>query len=96
MPLLKTNWKNYNPNVPFKWACLEKVYSSLFPSHEGRQAFPMRVALGTLIIQKRQGFSDRKRRYLAMAKTKKRPTKKLRSLIRSIFEQTLSIVSEEK
>ena len=42
------------------WASLEKAYSSLFPSHEGRQAFPLRVALGALIIQKRQGFSDRK------------------------------------
>lgn len=41
------------------WASLEKAYSSLFPSHEGRQAFPLRVALGALIIQKRQGFSDR-------------------------------------
>lgn len=56
----------------------------------------MSVAFGALIIQKRQGFSDRKRRYLAMAKTKKRPTKKLQNLIRSIFEQTLSIVSEGK
>lgn len=64
-----------------------KAYSSLFPSYEGRQAFPMRVALDDLIIQKRQGFSDRKRRYLAMAKTKKRPTKKLQSLIRSFFSR---------
>lgn len=87
MPLLKTNWKNYNPNVPFKWVSLEKAYSSLFPSHEGRQAFPMRVALGALIIQKRQCFFDRKRRYLAMAKTKKRPTKKLQSMIRSFFSR---------
>lgn len=31
-----------------------------------------------------------------MAKNEKRPMKKLWSLIRSIFEQTLSIASEEK
>lgn len=85
MPLMRTNWKSYNLNAPFKWASLEKVYFSLFSSHEERQAFPMRVALDDLIIQKRQCFFDRKRRYLAMAKTKKRPTKKLQSLIRSIF-----------
>lgn len=85
MPLMRTNWKSYNLDVPFKWVSLEKAYSSLFPSYEGRQTFPMRVALDDLIIQKRQGFSDRKRRYLAMAKTKKRPTKKLQSLIRSFF-----------
>lgn len=87
MPLMRINWKSYNLNAPFKWASLEKAYPSLFPSHEGGQAFPMRVALGALIIQKRQGFSDRKRRYLAMAKTKKRPTKKLQSLIRSFFSR---------
>jgi len=53
---MRTNWKSYNLNAPFKWASLEKAYSSLFPSHEGRQAFPMRVALDDLIIQKRQCF----------------------------------------
>ena len=42
------------------WTSLEKVYASLFPSHEGRQAFPLRVALGALIIQKREGLSDRR------------------------------------
>ena len=47
----------------------------------------MRVALDDLIIQKRQCFFDRKRRYLAMAKTQKRPTKKLQSLIHSFFSR---------
>ena len=37
------------------WTSLEKAYSSLFPSHEGRQAFPLRVALGALIISEATG-----------------------------------------
>ena len=41
------------------WGALEKVYASLFPSHKGHPAKPLRMALGALIIQKRKKLSDR-------------------------------------
>ena len=41
------------------WSALEKLYASLFPSHKGHPAKPLRMALGALIIQKRKKLSDR-------------------------------------
>ena len=41
------------------WGALEKLYASLFPSHKGHPAKPLRMALGALIIQKRKKLSDR-------------------------------------
>ena len=41
------------------WKLAAEKYSKSFPSPKGRPAFPVRLALGALIIQKRMGFSDR-------------------------------------
>lgn len=41
------------------WAKCETQYAKLFPSSTGRPAKPFRMVLGALIIQKREGFSDR-------------------------------------
>lgn len=41
------------------WLSMEKKYASMFPSTTGRPAKPLRMALGSLIIQKRKGLSDR-------------------------------------
>lgn len=41
------------------WAEIEDRYADLFPSHTGMPAKPLRVALGSLIIQKQFGYSDR-------------------------------------
>ena len=40
------------------WDTFEPEYAKLFPSEEGRPAFPFRVALGTLIIKEELGISD--------------------------------------
>ena len=41
------------------WDRLEEDYAKNFPSHTGRPAKPLRMALGALIIQKRMNLSDR-------------------------------------
>lgn len=41
------------------WAKMEEAYSAQFPSSTGRPAKPFRMALGSLIIQKRKKLSDR-------------------------------------
>lgn len=41
------------------WSGLEKVYAEMFPSPKGHPAKPLRMALGSLIIQKRKKLSDR-------------------------------------
>lgn len=41
------------------WSDIEKRYADLFPSKTGNPAKPLRMALGSLIIQKQYGFSDR-------------------------------------
>lgn len=41
------------------WDEIEGYYANLFPSNTGMPAKPLRVALGSLIIQKLIGFSDR-------------------------------------
>ncbi len=41
------------------WEDIEKRYAKLFPSGTGHPAKPLRMALGSLIIQKQFGYSDR-------------------------------------
>ena len=41
------------------WDAIEERYAKLFPSHTGVPAKPLRMALGSLLIQKQLGFSDR-------------------------------------
>ena len=41
------------------WDAIEERYSSLFPSHTGPAAKPLRMALGSLLIQKKYDLSDR-------------------------------------
>ena len=50
-------WVRLADRIP--WEAIEERYAALFPSHTGRPAKPLRVALGALIIQKRKGLSDR-------------------------------------
>ena len=40
------------------WETIEAEYSQLFPSKTGMPAKPLRMALGSLLIQKQYGFSD--------------------------------------
>ena len=40
------------------WADIEKKYAKLFPSSTGTVAKPLRMVLGSLLIQKQYGFSD--------------------------------------
>lgn len=41
------------------WAEIEERYAELFPSEKGNPAKPLRLALGSLLIQKQYGYSDR-------------------------------------
>lgn len=41
------------------WENIEVKYAKLFPSNKGMPAKPLRTALGSLLIQKQYGFSDR-------------------------------------
>ena len=41
------------------WTEIENRYADLFPSKTGMPAKPLRMALGSLIIQKQYGYSDR-------------------------------------
>lgn len=41
------------------WEEIEERYSELFPSKKGNPAKPLRLALGSLLIQKQYGYSDR-------------------------------------
>lgn len=41
------------------WAAIEDKYAELFPSNTGMPAKPLRMALGSLLIQKQLNFSDR-------------------------------------
>lgn len=41
------------------WFAIEDRYAELFPSKTGMPAKPLRTALGSLIIQKQYGYSDR-------------------------------------
>lgn len=50
-------WIRLADNIP--WNEFEKKYADLFPSDTGNVAKPLRMALGSLIIQKKFQFSDR-------------------------------------
>lgn len=41
------------------WNEIEDRYAGLFPSHTGMPAKPLRIALGSLLIQKQYSYSDR-------------------------------------
>ena len=40
------------------WETIEAEYAKLFPSHTGMPAKPLRMALGSLLIQKQYRFPD--------------------------------------
>lgn len=50
-------WIQMADRIP--WDEFEKKYAKLFKSRTGNVAKPLRLALGSLIIQKRYGYSDR-------------------------------------
>lgn len=58
---LKTNpkncWVKKAETIP--WDVIEEKYARLFPSKIGMPAKPLRMALGSRLIQKQLGFSDR-------------------------------------
>ena len=53
----KNRWIKKAESIP--WAEIEEKYSTLFPSNKGNPAKPLRLALGSLLIQKQYGYSDR-------------------------------------
>lgn len=53
----KNRWIKKAESIP--WAEIENRYSKLFPSAKGNPAKPLRMALGSLLIQKQYGYSDR-------------------------------------
>ena len=55
---MDNQWVHMAAYIP--WAQLEAKYAEMFPSKTGCPAKPLRMALGSLIIQKRLGVSDRK------------------------------------
>ena len=50
-------WVRLSKLIP--WDSIEKEYAFLFPSDRGNVAKPVRMALGSLIIQARCGYTDR-------------------------------------
>lgn len=53
----ENRWVKKSENIP--WNDIEDRYAELFPSNTGMPAKPLRMALGSLLIQKKLGFSDR-------------------------------------
>ena len=53
----ENRWIRLADSIP--WEELEQKYADLFPSGTGNVAKPLRMALGSLIIQKKFQFSDR-------------------------------------
>lgn len=53
----ENRWVKKAETIP--WDEIELRYAQLFPSKTGMPAKPLRVALGSLLIQKQLGFSDR-------------------------------------
>ena len=53
----ENRWVLKAASIP--WYEIEERYAGLFPSSVGMPAKPLRVALGSLIIQKQYGYSDR-------------------------------------
>lgn len=52
----ENRWIKMADQIP--WAQIEEKYAQLFPSNTGNVAKPLRMALGSLIIQTKYGFSD--------------------------------------
>ena len=50
-------WIKKAATIP--WEAIEEKYAALFPSDTGMPAKPLRTALGSLMIQKQYGYSDR-------------------------------------
>jgi len=53
----ENRWVQLANTIP--WDEYEKEYAHMFPSDRGNIAKPVRMALGTLIIQTRCGYTDR-------------------------------------
>ena len=51
-------WIQLAERIP--WERAERMYAAMFPSGTGRPAAPLRMALGSLIIQQRRNLSDRR------------------------------------
>lgn len=54
---LENRWIKKAETIP--WNEIEEQYASLFPSETGMPAKPLQTALGSLLIQKQYGYSDR-------------------------------------
>ena len=53
----ENRWVKKAATIP--WEAREEKYAGLFPSTTGMPAKPLRMALGSLMIQKQYGYSDR-------------------------------------
>ncbi len=53
----ENRWVKKSATIP--WDAIEEKYAGLFPSKTGMPAKPLRMALGSLMIQKQYGYSDR-------------------------------------
>ncbi|MGI6685677.1 MAG: transposase [Bacillota bacterium] len=53
----ENRWVKLAKIIP--WDQLEREYAFMFPSDRGNVAKPVRMALGSLIIQARCGYTDR-------------------------------------
>lgn len=53
----ENRWVKKAATIP--WDAIEEKYAELFPSKTGMPAKPLRMALGSLMIQKQYGYSDR-------------------------------------
>ncbi len=53
----ENRWVKLSKVIP--WEKIEENYAQLFPSGTGTEAKPLRMALGSLIIKEKCGFSDR-------------------------------------
>lgn len=53
----ENRWIKKAETIP--WNEIEERYASLFPSETGMPAKPLQTALGSLLIQKQYGYSDR-------------------------------------
>lgn len=52
----ENRWMKKSETIP--WNDVEDRYAELFPSNTGMPAKPLRMTLGSLLIQKKLGFSD--------------------------------------
>ncbi len=53
----ENRWVRYAATIP--WEAIEEKYAAIFKGTTGMPAKPLRCALGSLLIQKQLGFSDR-------------------------------------